>query len=510
MAVAIDQHHGFKSFNRPQRCRLQSLTHFDQNIIDLSQNNLAHSWKQAFEVASIHRSFSTPCFSLASRAGEEFDSRPSVEIVGGNGAPRVRALVVEASIAMASGVDPIPVSNGLGGAYFLQCRNGNNIAVAKPIDEEPLAFNNPKGYSGMMLGQPGLKRSIRVGETGIRELAAYLLDRDGFAGVPPTALVKIAHVGFHVNGTATVSTPSYKIASLQRFVDHDFDAGELGPSRFSVSSVHRIGILDVRLLNLDRHAGNILVKKHDQEEDYAVGLAELVPIDHGLCLPEWLDDPYFEWLHWPQASVPFSEEELDYISNLDPLKDADLLKAKLSSLKESSIRVLIICTIFLKRAASAGLCLAEIGKMMTRELSGGGVERLSSLEKLCETSKARILNLDNDAVKNADYEQSRGGKENPEMFQFNPMVEVVCTETADLPQELNIPPVITKPLNFSSVRSLPQLHDETCTNKASTCGIEGVSLGDMSEGEWELFLETFDKLLAEVFEATASGNFQTF
>jgi len=24
----------------------------------------------------------------------------------------------------------------------------------------------------------------------------------------------------------------------------------------------------------------------------------LIPIDHGFCLPEALEPPYFEWLHW--------------------------------------------------------------------------------------------------------------------------------------------------------------------------------------------------------------------
>ena len=28
---------------------------------------------------------------------------------------------------------------------------------------------------------------------------------------------------------------------------------------------------------------------------------ELVPIDHGFCLPEALESPYLEWLYWPQA-----------------------------------------------------------------------------------------------------------------------------------------------------------------------------------------------------------------
>lgn len=31
--------------------------------------------------------------------------------------------------------------------------------------------------------------------------------------------------------------------------------------------------------------------------------AELRPIDHGFCLPEALEPPYFEWLHWPQVAI---------------------------------------------------------------------------------------------------------------------------------------------------------------------------------------------------------------
>ncbi len=38
----------------------------------------------------------------------------------------------------------------------------------------------------------------------------------------------------------------------------DCDTSEMGPGRFSVRDVHRIGILDVRLFNTDRHAGGSL------------------------------------------------------------------------------------------------------------------------------------------------------------------------------------------------------------------------------------------------------------
>ncbi len=43
---------------------------------------------------------------------------------------------------------------------------------------------------------------------------------------------------------------------------HECDTSEMGTSRFSASDVHRIGILDIRLFNTDRHAGNMLVRAH--------------------------------------------------------------------------------------------------------------------------------------------------------------------------------------------------------------------------------------------------------
>ena len=110
------------------------------------------------------------------------------------------------------------------------------------------------------------------------------------------------------------SKPFANIGSLQSFEPHEYDASEHGTSHFPVGAVHRIGILDIRILNTDRHGGNILVRKLKEDKhtssrtqfDMQVYDAlELIPIDHGLCLLEALDDPYFEWLHWPHASLPF-------------------------------------------------------------------------------------------------------------------------------------------------------------------------------------------------------------
>ncbi|KAK8541985.1 hypothetical protein V6N13_137444 [Hibiscus sabdariffa] len=529
MAVAVDRHHGFKPFGRSQRCRLQSFTQLEYNILEHGHKDLAQSLKQVFEVANFHRSFSTPCLSFATNVEEDFDTHhPRVEIIGGQRAPRVTALVVEVAMAITSGEVPIPVSNGLGGAYFLQNRSGETIAVAKPIDEEPLGSNNPKGCEGSMLGQPGTRRSIRVGETGIRESAAYLLDHGGFAGVPATALVKISHVAFHVNEATAISATPYKIASLQNFVSHDFDAGELGPAGFSVASVHRIGIFDLRILNLDRHAGNILVKKKDQHENYAAGAAELVPIDHGLCLPECLDDPYFEWLHWPQALVPFSDSETEYILNLDPNQDAELLRTELPSIRESSIRVMILCTIFLKQAASAGLCLADIGAMMTRELRGDE-EKPSMLEALCTKAKTNVFtntsDVEDDTDNNYDKVEVDTGS-----FLFDNEIEDIFNEVADLPKLFQRPLNLAKPPRPSkllSARSMPGLHGAASLsddynsnfnteyaaksngsyNDSMNFAVQknhhenvGTYLGDMGEAEWEMFLESFEKLLPQAFE----------
>ncbi|KAK4281998.1 hypothetical protein QN277_013430 [Acacia crassicarpa] len=313
-----------------------------------------------------------------------------------------------------------------------------------------------------MLGQTGLKGSIRVGESVIRELAAYLLDYEGFAGVPPSALVKFCNAPFFVNDAAEVPSTHCKIASLHRFVDHEFDAGELGPSYHSVASVHRIGILDIRLLNLDRHAGNMLVKKNNHKENV---VAELVPIDHGFCLPEWMDDPYFEWLRWPQASIPFSESELEYISKLDPFRDAKMLRTELPLLRESSIRVLLVCTIFLKQAATAGLCLADIGRMMTREFCGGE-ETPSEIENICFRVMCSIPYVCNNGKRKEETENV------PKVFQFD-------NENAEGSRYWS--------LSFSSWSH----------NYESG----GLSFAGLNLSEWELFLEIFEKLLPAVFFA---------
>lgn len=90
-------------------------------------------------------------------------------------------------------------------------------------------------------------------------------------------------------------------------------------SRFSAEDVHRIGILDLRLFNTDRHSGNLLVNQTEDKNESHPWLArrvDLIPIDHGFCLPEALEPPYFEWMHWPQVKAETKKQKENISTSL--------------------------------------------------------------------------------------------------------------------------------------------------------------------------------------------------
>lgn len=311
--------------------------------------------------------------------------------------------------------EPSAPREGMGGTYFLADDSGHKVGIFKPCDEEPLAPNNPKGWAGRAMGAPGMKPSVRVGEAALREVAAYLLDHGGFAGVPPAALVLCRHpmLNYKVkmpkieslmdisaaarcagDGSAgglahaltrcAISDPApatsaaaaadqdewsshlagpalpggYKLGSFQAFAAHIGDANDLAPSQFSAENVHRIGILDIRLLNCDRHAGNLLVAERGTaaaavpavtdsgtQSLPADALRRLVPIDHGFALPEALEEPYFEWQYWPQTNVPFSAEVREYVAGLNAQEDIATLRQQIPALRLECLRCLEVTTL---------------------------------------------------------------------------------------------------------------------------------------------------------------------
>ncbi|KAI3787421.1 hypothetical protein L1987_41879 [Smallanthus sonchifolius] len=71
---------------------------------------------------------------------------------------------------------PIRSSEGTGEAYLMMDASGTKyISVFKPIDEEPMAVNNPRGLPLSEDGE-GLKKGTTVGGGALREVAAYILD----------------------------------------------------------------------------------------------------------------------------------------------------------------------------------------------------------------------------------------------------------------------------------------------------------------------------------------------
>jgi len=318
---------------------------------------------------------------------------------------------------------PVLASDGAGGTYFLKDNEGECIAVFKPTDEEPCAINNPKkcvaGQSGAE-GSPeegvaSYKRGIRAGEAAVREYVAYLLDHEGAAGVPPTGLVKINCKGKQCFNSGVFSSSSYiKLGSLQEFVEHDYDGCEFGPQRFSVKEVHKIGILDIRLCNSDRHGGNILVREGSNASDGSIS-CKLVPIDHGFCLPDRLDEAWFEWMTWPQAHVPFDKETKKYIASLDADKDIKLLRkhnlvlstknnnkmtevtlrgeegdrdsASEFVIRLECLRVMKITTMFLKKCAKYDLTLFQIARMICRM---NNLDEPSTLEKIVKEAEEKV------------------------------------------------------------------------------------------------------------------------
>ena len=322
---------------------------------------------------------------------------------------------------------PCLASAGTGGAYFLLGPRGNKVAVFKPEDEEPNAENNPKGRSSPRFpgagqaSREGLRKGTLPGEGACREFAAYILDHDNLATVPPTAMVCLKQTSNKkyasaVPWSASASEAEGKRGSIQMFVPFESDCEEMGVSKFPKHEVHKIALLDIRLANTDRNGSNVLVRRVD---DLDAGAAEsddggggggglggrgswsgswsesgsdfcLVPIDHGYCLPGSLSDICFDWIYWPQSSMPFDEEMRAYINTLDVEKDLEKLRMHGIHLRMECELVFRVCNILLKLGAAKGLTAHDIGNIMCRQTMQQSILEKMSHHGLKKVSKGRM------------------------------------------------------------------------------------------------------------------------
>ena len=127
-----------------------------------------------------------------------------------------------------------------GGSHATDAEAGSESGLSDLSDGMALGGSSPT---------VGLKRGIAPQTSAAREVAAYLLDA-GLAGVPRTAMV-----------SAVSAAGGAKRGSFQEFVQSEGCSEDWGPSLFRVEDVQAIAALDIRLLNQDRHTGNMLVSR---------------------------------------------------------------------------------------------------------------------------------------------------------------------------------------------------------------------------------------------------------
>eukprot|EP00998_Keelungia_sp_KM082_P004642 NODE_1590_length_1284_cov_90.887640_g1575_i0.p1 GENE.NODE_1590_length_1284_cov_90.887640_g1575_i0~~NODE_1590_length_1284_cov_90.887640_g1575_i0.p1 ORF type:complete len:342 (+),score=25.52 NODE_1590_length_1284_cov_90.887640_g1575_i0:129-1154(+) len=201
------------------------------------------------------------------------------------------------------------VADGTSGTYFVSDENDHR-AVFKPFDEELGQRNNPWGHT-----TKGHGSGVPPGRSWLRERLAFLLDHQGFARVPTTVHAEMPGELFDA------ATPKY--GSLQQFVrstDGDaVSAEDLPLGTWSADDVHRIAVFDLRMLNCDRHASNLLAPLTPTGR-------QLIPIDHGNCLPLTLKELCYDWYLWPQTKELCNPDTVAYIGQLDAFADARVLK----------------------------------------------------------------------------------------------------------------------------------------------------------------------------------------
>ena len=220
--------------------------------------------------------------------------------------------------------------------YRLFNKDGQPAAIFKPYDNI-----NDKTLAKLQNDDFILNSKINA----INEVCAYEFDQRCAipAGIPETQHLKIPLLVCDDISEDNRSMDHIR-GSLQQFVPNAESCEDYGPNLFSTDDVHRIGILDLRILNCDRHTGNLL---------FDFSGKRLIPIDHALSFPAIdfdaknsgedgqnvyfdyfekdfnnlkLSDISFDWLMFPQAKQPFSEEIIEGVKSLDIATDLEIMK----------------------------------------------------------------------------------------------------------------------------------------------------------------------------------------
>ena len=298
---------------------------------------------------------------------------------------------------------------GTSGVYLLTNEKGVGVAVFKPLDEENLP-------------QEASTWSVTNGMAYFRERAAYVVSDEileGYSGVPTTVIATVRHEGW---------AGGEKRGSLQRFVPESTDMSDMGPANIPAEEVQKVGILDILLFNMDRHEGNLLLLNDHQRSSKDSGSLSLVPIDHGLCLPEIISQHsgpnhellrsiYFVWQNWPQARLPFSDAVRRLLDRqlADDFFRSVVVKLRRdmgrNSLTCGALTTLKIGAMVLRDSVRSGLNLSEIADFVQTALPGmlqKSWEEAGRRVKASVKSKAAQCSAGNTKEHSADAQAAAG------------------------------------------------------------------------------------------------------
>jgi hypothetical protein len=189
-------------------------------------------------------------------------------------------------------------------------------------------------------------------------------------GIPETHIVALPKSRFPESALVQVEQTDPLVGSLQQFAktDGDLRSQSLADrNKATPEDCQKMAVLDLLTLNLDRHAGNLLVRYRND------GTPALTPIDHGLTFPDpaateritrQLGDGFNATLGLPGAHEPFSKEMLAGIEKIDPTAIAAAMKTEVgvidkafpdvgNTISEASIEMSRRSAMFLKLAAPA-------------------------------------------------------------------------------------------------------------------------------------------------------------
>lgn len=227
------------------------------------------------------------------------------------------------------------------------------------------------------------RNGFESGAEFLREIAAYEVDRayGGFAQVPTTMEATVATAALPDHNLKA----DYVVGSMQKWVESSCSSEDMGSGRFKTADVHAIGILDLLLYNCDRHEGNMLVTNAP-----TCGKAQLVPIDHGLCLPSFkhLGQAEFAWLYWRQAKIPFTSAESALISRLDGDRIAKILSDV--GVADDAILTARIMVMVLQVTNLQNWNLHQMGKLVSKHFTA----QQSKLEEFVDEATVKMDGLD--------------------------------------------------------------------------------------------------------------------